>query len=376
MKLKLSSKQIELFFLVFYFSVSPISKLLQKAGIPREGIYGILLLGMIFYVLVKLNRKNLDAVVVTIALTFPVVMTVFNHADRFNSDVMMYGFLIMFFPGYAIMRVCNKKLLPKALRITAYISIAIYLPNAFLHENIRAVYMSYAYDVLLPVAVILYYASREKKVIDIILSLIGIICLVIFGARGAIVTLTLFYLFITLHEMNFKKICAIMIVVALVIVFVGNIDIIIEKLGSYGISSYTLSRLAKGEFFTSVSRFDAYKYLFDSLDGHWAVYGPLWNREIMPVGYPYPHQLFLEILLDYGLLFGGIFCGGIIIACIHLIRKKDEEDIFIAGIFCIVLLVPLMVSSTFYETATVPFLFALYFDDWFQMNNMRKMVRL
>ena len=378
--IRLKKTNRETVFLTFYFAVSPISKILEKIYIPRAITYMVMIFGCILYFLnrYRLNKIKLDvfiAALLFVPITFFGVLL--HHAD-FNGANEMYAMIIIFFPAYFIFRAANIADLIPALRASAYIGLAIYLPNAFLEENIRNQYMTYAYDILFPLSVIVFYAVTEKRWYDIVISIAGTILLAVFGCRGAIVSLALFYIFIYFDKNTIKRTILISLILCLVILLFSNLSQILSWLSQFGISSYSLNRIAKGEALTSHARTALYQYIFsDLLPGNYLGYGPVGNRRMMPIlnnhSYHYPHQLFLEILIDYGLVVGSIFSFVIIYAVVYLLFKSKNEYRYLTGLFCIVSFVPLMISGTVYAVGTVPYILAIY-TKFHEEKNIRKRI--
>ena len=316
----------------------------------------------------KILERKIDVFIAFLLLT-PITLyaVIFRHAD-FNSPNEMYAMIIIFYPAYFIVRTSNVDKLIRALKTSAYISLAIYLPNAFIVENIRNQYITYGYDILLPLSIILYYAITEKNWYDMIISIVGTIMLAIFGSRGALISLALFYIYIIISQNGKKRIrntIWVLLVVLVVLIAYSNLPSILSWLNRFGISSYALSRIANDQAFTSVTRGLLYEFIINELlPGNYLGYGPIGNRALMPViryqNQPYPHQLFLEILIDYGLVLGVIFSIMIIYVVTYMLIKSKEKFRYLTGLFCVVSLFPLMLSGSFYASGTIPYIFAIY----------------
>ena len=107
-----------------------------------------------------------------------------------------------------------------------------------------------------------------------------------------------------------------------------------------------------------------YEYIVNNLlPNNFLGYGPLGNRALMPViryKMPYPHQLFFELMIDYGLIFGSLLSLSIIIVVIYLIIKSKDKYRYLTGLFCVASFFPLMISGTLYTVGTIPYIFALF----------------
>ena len=366
-KTTIKKESLETIFLTFYLSISPISKLLEKLLIPRPVTYLLMIIACAVYILnrYRLSKLKLDVLIAFLILTPILLLGVGLHHADFNSANEMYAMIIIFYPAYFIMRVADVDKLIRALHYSAYIGVVIYMPSAFWDDTIRSRYISYSYDLLLPLAVVLYYAINDKHWYDIVIAIVGTIMLAIFGSRGALIALALFYFYTKLGEKKLKSVLLTVSLVLLVFLLYANLGSILVWLKRYGISSYALTRIANEQAFTSVTRVMLYEYITSKLlPGNYFGFGPIGNRSLMPrVRYqdqPYPHQLFLELLIDYGWILGIIFSVAIIYVTVYLLIKAKGRYRYLAGIYCVLCLFPLMLSGTFYATGTIPYIFALY----------------
>ena len=363
---KIRKSDLETIFLMFYFAISPISKMLEVIWIPRFVTYIAMLSAMAVYIINRFRylKQKLDVFISFLVLTIITLIGVLAHHSDFNSANEMYAMVIVFFPAYFIVRAANFDKLIRALHIYAYIGIVYCLPNAFSVGNVSHDYLAFAYDLLLPLCIIIYYAKKYKKWYDIVLSITGTIILVVFGSRGALIALGLYYLFVSFENGHMRKILILSTIIALIYLLYSNIEFIVTGLQKIGISSYLLNRIAKNEAFKSTSRTRLYEYIISELlPNNFFGVGPLGNRTLMPViGYkiPYPHQLFLELMIDYGLILGGGMSISIIVIVLYLVFKSKDKYRYLTGLFCVASLFPLMLSGTFYTVGTVPYIFALF----------------
>lgn len=368
--LKIKKSDFEYIFLTFYFAISPISKLLEKLWIPRPVTYMVMLSALAIYIINRFRfLKRKPDVLVALLILLPITLfgVLFHHSD-FNSSSEMYAMIIIFFPAYFIVRAADVDKLIRALHTSAYIGIAIYLPNAFLVENIRSQYMTYGYDLLFPLSIILYYATTEKRWYDISISIVGTIMLAVFGSRGASIALVLFYLYVIFSRNDKHKVRnLVLVLLSLCAVLFANAHLseIILWLARHGVSSYSLTRYANGQAFTSYARDGLYEYILtELLPNNYFGHGPLGNRALMPVvlnhDIRYPHQLFFELLIDYGLILGSVFSFIIIYVTSYMLIKSKDKYRHLTSLFCVVSFFPLMISGTLYSTGTIPYIFAIY----------------
>lgn len=193
--------------------------------------------------------------------------------------------------------------------------------------------MSASYSLLLPVTLQIYYFIKEKSKIDLAFALFGTFLIAVFGARGPLISLAffvIFVLFFVVERNTFTNILSVLtvLVVTLINFFYNQfLAIIARLLVINGIRSYTLSKLINGTLTQSSSRASLWQYYWSLIKEKpllgWGIKGA-WLDD----GFG-PHNTLIEFLLAFGVIFGGILCI-VSIACLFrtfLIKKGEHKDL-------------------------------------------------
>lgn len=222
-------------------------------------------------------------------------------------------------------------------------------------------YMTFSNAMLVPIAITIFsfYASDGIiRIIDIGLSLIGLIMILLYGARGAFVLLIAYAVIIIFMKTEKRKV----LMYGLAFVFLTLIGL--ESLSSDNVllslvggqQSRTIERLLSGELFTS-NRNNIYSYLIgksleDGLLGH----GMCADRYYLPFHFVggdanYAHNYYVEMLVDFGVLGIMISIATTILIFRQCIRlSKSSYKAFLLSFFFVAFL-QLMVSRSWLTEA-------------------------
>lgn len=233
---------------------------------------------------------------------------------------------------------------------------------------LNSVYMTYANAISLGVALLLYYGIIENSVFDLIVSVVGLVSLLIFGSRGSLLTLIILALILLWIKLKNRNLIIVGGAFALVLVFVGPVLIgkIVAKLSVIGIDSRTVEKIINGNLLVSNDRLRIYQYLLNVFKKNIVTgVGICGDRYYLPLKFrgvdaTYAHNFFIEIFLDYGLIFG------ILITClvVYLLVKClfQEKNIKYKGFFYVFFIVgflQLMISRSWLTECSFFSFFAL-----------------
>jgi O-antigen ligase len=231
---------------------------------------------------------------------------------------------------------------------------------------------------LLTTAIILVDAIYDNKriLLNTLLLLISILFMFSMGARGPLVCLVLYVLLknISFYYQRPKKAIfnsILLTVIGIPIYFFFN-NILAKLLPLFqnmNFSTRTIQRILEGSFFEDNSRNSLIEYSIDLLKEYPFMGVGVGNDRILlaekigsnnifaeAAGW-YPHNIFLEILLHFGLFLGGIFIFFIIKAIyVSVFKNKNKEAADIICIFIGIGLFPLFFSRSY---ITSPDFFAL-----------------
>lgn len=337
---------------IFLFGISALNTIIRT--IDRVSISLLLLLGISLLVsLLRLSRE--EGLYTLLTLRFP------------------SRCLPMFFIGKAIAK--NNKNLTKILKLcpiiaTVACSALSTMPREAMYGDIEySMSLGYA---LLPASFISVYYVLRGHIHQTPFALLLFYFLLTSGTRGPVLVLLLSALIVMGHFLklnSFRSWLMISLGAVVAIFFVLNWEYLLGKIIVFfmgqSMSIRTLRTLASGTFMKSDARLEIFKTSLQGIDEYALIgTGIFQDRQYIhdhvnalldsaeSVG-SYSHNIFLELLLQFG-----IFIGGVAIVCILYLlfkgyRKCKEKD----GKFFIYLLLvcigffPLMISNTWLDSS-------------------------
>ncbi|MGM1387817.1 hypothetical protein [Bacillus cereus group sp. BceL293] len=214
-------------------------------------------------------------------------------------------------------------------------------------------YMEFSYS-LLPFIMILYCALRTKfTIINLVALLASFTNVLVFGARAPILYLLVFivlYEFIKLRKSGIIPviICAMAVILSLILLFSfsNEILILLMKLEELTDSRF-LTKMLNNQLLESNTRnaiYDEARYALENME--FGMYGLFGDRLV--VSSVYVHNIFYEILLSFGYVFGTLF----ILLLIFIITKaiifnKDTISKVFALFFTAAFFLRFFVSGSF-----------------------------
>lgn len=265
------------------------------------------------------NKVKIDVIFLLIFLIFEIAIVLLFYPQNFTYVSKVIPFLIYSLTVYAIIRakVISYEKIEKYIIIISRIIAGVILAQLFLilNMNTGSAYMNYSNAMTLVGTILLYSGVVSKVKGDLVLGLITSISVLIFGSRGAFLSLVIYFIILYLLYKNTPKKW---IVTFIFLTFIGIIMLsynsIIEKilvyLNSNGIESRTLSLLYNANLYKSQTRMQLYGYLLNVLGNNvFFGVGICGDRYYLPFSFTgssatYAHNLFLELMLDYGLVLG------------------------------------------------------------------------
>jgi O-antigen ligase len=243
----------------------------------------------------------------------------------------------------------------------------------YVHDNSD---MATAYNVLPSVMVFAWKWAEKSTIPRFLLLVISLVYIIALGTRGALLWLivAIVLLFILYSNGNRNKTWILTVaILSLVLIVFGNVlmDYIEILLSKSGFSTRIFEKIQEANFFSSTSRLDVWKPIIDAIREHlWFGNGIYADRRIIGV---YTHNIVLELILDYGVIFGSI----LFIALIFIIIKgflscntKGEKSIIL--ILSLSTIGTLMMSGSYLND---PLLFVLIGISVGSIRNGRLQVR-
>lgn len=196
--------------------------------------------------------------------------------------------------------------------------------------------LSFGYNVLFFTIVFMYYALDKRNISDITGSLIGIVMILLGGSRGPFMCIVIFiilFVLMKLRESNSfnKRIVGILLIAlcaAIIAIFYENIILLISSVfETLGVSSRTLQMLLSGSISDDNGRQEIWNAAIQMIRDNPFGYGALGTRHVIyylhDVGHC--HQVFLEILVDFGVIAGGIIILFCLVNSLKILFLKRNE---------------------------------------------------
>ncbi|MBQ8783601.1 MAG: hypothetical protein IJZ57_07510 [Clostridia bacterium] len=304
-------------------------------------LYGLLVGLVVLGIFLTFNDRvhfKLDilCVVVFLAVAFVVTYVLFpenvkylftSWTDFFTNPI--YILFIYTLPGFAFARqLKDYEFFNYILRIFSYITVTLSVIVFFFAKGSSASqYMTFSYNMLTQLFFLILHEPQKYKAFHYIVVILGMFAFAFGGARGAMLSLIiagLIFYFMT-YKPTKKNVltCTVIVTIGVAIaLFKSSILIFIsDVLDRLLIDSRTFRYLATGEIFDDSNRFQLYETSIDNI----GILGKGIMGDRVILGY-YSHNLFLELLVQFGLLLGilliGVICGCVISA----ILKKDRPE--------------------------------------------------
>lgn len=221
----------------------------------------------------------------------------------------------------------------------AVVEIAIYvisyLRGDFLIDNYN---MSFSYACLFPM-LSLY---RKRKSLPVLFSLLIFIIVVAIGSRGAAIIFTVYLIFDILQR-NRKLLIPL---VVLVLSINALLPLLVDIFDTIGIHSRTLAHFTTGQMGRVDDRNPLYALGVNSVLTSPFLGVGLWGDRVLING-SYVHNIVIEILMDFGLLIGGVLIIFFILIGVFKflsLDAKHKNDMIAYTFMCIA---PLMFSNSY-----------------------------
>lgn len=363
MKMQLSIKLPKLEdMLLFYFFTLPIWRDFIFSHLPGGSYYGsfAVLLFLILLAMIKYCR-NLslftDAFVLYLIIAMLFFLKFWNNPSMSDWINRTYGLMSVITWGaplaYLVIRLQrNFTKMLNTLKKTGIVlgiyyalkSLEVLRNGYWTYTNFGVVRhessnMSWSYGVLMAICFIsIYLFIKRQKKIAIVPIVIGVVGILVYGSRGSLIGLVLgavlMVLFYNKEKMTWKNYVFLFLIAALFIFCLSDSGLLLVSmlLKNAGLNSRFIDSLV--EF--SYSNFE------EISNGRWAIWttvidliksGPFYGygvygerNAVYGIGmkWGYSHEIFLEILVSFGWLFGSII---IIIAVVGIIRFFRDSKI-------------------------------------------------
>lgn len=208
----------------------------------------------------------------------------------------------------------------------AYIVFNVFDASKTVHEMVPS------YSFLACAVFLLYYSMKYRKIYNYIFAILSFVAIVVFSVRGPIIVYLVCFAILLFQNVKVNRPLKIMIllIVLLPIIFVctNYFDSFIELLDSLfnkiGVTSGLVKRLSEGNFLDSNGRDSIAANLINSVWEHpFLGTGLFSDREMVGT---YAHNLFLELLVDFGIVFGAILIAAIAFNVIKMLYTNRKNN--------------------------------------------------
>ena len=299
--------------------------------------------------------KFIDILLYTLTVSFYLFSKERNIDNAEALEYYTIPFLLMSVPYYFAGLSWD---LSKLWRFMYYVSLlSIFLKGAYTFfmggtETLESESMTAAYSLLPHLLFIIWFAISQKRIIDMVAVVVGILLLFAFGNRGTLVISVMFALFCFYQLVSSQKrnrnlmwLAGILSVVLIGVFFSGITDSIFSFLNSVGASVRVFEKSQTDGFFSSEGRLDIFYVVLPAIANNPFGLGIAGDRLL---GVIYSHNIILEFLISYGWIFGTLLIVAIFAIFFVGLKKAQttEQRVFVMLLFCSGIL-KLMVSGTY-----------------------------
>lgn len=331
-------------------------------------VYGILLLLVLKalpYFSLKISLKEFVVIGIYMSmwlLSFAVGM---SSSELFSEEITDITTSCLFV--YIIAHVLTySESLVKYLRLFAYIGILNVLASVFVfnQSDLVSQYSQYlGYELLAIFLILLVPIMIDRCMLDIVMLVVVALLTVSAGARGPLLYEVVGVVVAVIFYLDGRRRLIILIATIVVTIIcaynITNIALILSNIiGSIGGNSRVLDALINDSFFEDSARNSIMDYAVSYIEEHLFIGSGFLNDRVMiaatlgqsdPIGW-YPHNIFLEILMQFG-LFPGImviaFGSYLFIVAYKKHCGKSEKLLYL--VLVMEALLPLMTSGSYLD---------------------------
>ncbi|MFW6008892.1 MAG: O-antigen ligase family protein [archaeon] len=319
-----------------------------------KALVGIFYLLAFPYVFKKKKKIFINTYIISFFIFLSHIFIFSQNAKQIINLIFPFFFMSLpsFIYAYSIENLNEfKKVMFKLSKYILLIGFVISILNLLKLLSIGSYSMSLSYYMLLPALMYLNYFFNKKKLSYILFFLISLMIIISFGARGPILCISIYFLYELIRfnkKMDIKSfILYVLIIFSLIIIVFFYEDILIfinDFLGNFGIRSRTINLFIRENIHMS-GRDDIFMKGIQTIrDNPLIGVGIAGDRHLRG---NYIHNIFLEILMNYGVIIGLFLIILILSMSIWgiFLNEKNKSDL-IAIWFCMGF-VPLLVSSSY-----------------------------
>lgn len=339
-------------------------------------VYGIFLLLVLLSIKTILKRSSFNVWAIIIFILAWFLMTIIIIGDYYDYFIEIGRIFLVasapwIFVAYAVR---DYKLFKKYLNIVALIIVISILANLFVFKTdvfAESSYTQYYTYAILPAAIIFCSNLFDRiNAIDLVLVTFSVLFMLAMGARGPLLCVLLFVLLKLMVNYRLQPKKALLVNTVLIVAgvtlynyFYQILNFLLGILQNLNLSIRTVTRLIEGTFLEDNARNLLSKYSLDLIKDHPLLGVGIGNDRILLaskmqagsmneiIGW-YPHNIFLEVVLHFGFVIGGVIILYMVkVIFTAIFQNPDKEAVDIICIFTGVGFFPLLFSGSYFTSS-------------------------
>ena len=241
-----------------------------------------------------------------------------------------------------------------------FVNLLLGLLNYFfvIKDGLTMQYMTFSYNLLMPTVgsfvYLVFYKKARFRILFAIFGLLGVLCILFSGARGALISLILSLISIVFFhgKITIEKALFLLVFLVTLITFIiffnsiinGLIDIS-EQLGIN--QTRTLTKILDNSLLSDDGRLWRYDMVFKGILNNpfgYGVYGDWICCDKYGGTATYVHCLPIELMADFGIIFGPLF---FVLLCFNLFRTLKSKQSYLMFVLVPVSFFQLLFSGSF-----------------------------
>lgn len=217
----------------------------------------------------------------------------------------------------------------------------------------------FGYKTMLCCIIFLFFFFEKRNLLDLIGGALSLFLVLKAGSRGPLICLVVFivlWLFLKVKrlKLRYKITISVLLLGSYYLIsryYEKIVSFVLNVLAKLHISSRTVEMILSGNISDDNGRARIAELSWDAIakQGFWGM-GPFGCRTVIApyYNYGYPHNIFLEFVLDYGWVLGILFLSVLLFMIIKVFRYRDKEQ---TGVLMILLTMcmKLMISGSYWS---------------------------
>lgn len=304
------------------------------------GMFGLLLMG---FALMLTHSKHLEIDVLLLVSFFSmyyiISLLIFpeNKSFLFTSWTdyaknPIYSIFLYSLPGYIFARKLHDyEYFKLIMRRFSYVVVSMSIIVFFLARDTSASqYMTFSYNMLTQLLTLIFFSPKKHPLIHYLIVVLGFISFSLGGSRGALISLIMAAVWICVATLKNKKSLLVVSLILIPGMFITILKdeillLLTDFLEYLSIDSRSIQYVINGNFFDDSGRLSIYAAAKQSI----GIMGKGFMGDRVAIDI-YPHNLILEVLIQFGVLFGTVLVVVLLVFVGHaLLSRKTPEYVWI-----------------------------------------------